>query len=90
MPIQIMDATGTGCVIYKCEVFDKIDYPWFETNRYEGNEPGEDIRFCQKLKAAGYSIWVQRSVDVPQKTGIIVNQAFHDVYNKIEGKGVKR
>jgi len=78
-----VDATGTGCIIFKCEVFKNIPYPWFEDKGDEGGA-GEDIGFCQKLKAADYSIWVQRDIEVPQLAKVSVNQAFHDVYQLIK------
>jgi hypothetical protein len=77
-----VDATGTGCIMYNCEVFDEIPYPWFEQKAYEGG-PGEDVYFCQKLKAAGYSIWVHRSVNIPHKVQLEANQALHDLYMKL-------
>ena len=42
------------------EVFEKIPPPWFEF-RYDEQgllTLGEDFHFCEKVRDAGYEIWV--------------------------------
>lgn len=76
-----VDATGGGCLMYNMEVFRKIPYPWFEfQQREDGGVIGEDIGFCQKLKAAGYKIFVDPSVEVGHLTTMIVNGATNKLY----------
>ncbi len=48
-----VQATGNGCTLYRMELFDKIDNPWFLT------VPGqctEDVHFFSKIKASGYDV----------------------------------
>lgn len=57
--LQEIDATGTGCIIIKREVLEKVDKP-FE-NRYDKDGIkvlGLDLSFCQKAKELGYRCWV--------------------------------
>lgn len=55
-----VDGIGFGCVLTKTDVFNFIEKPWFpitytkKTNDYLG----EDMNFCQKATAEGYSIMV--------------------------------
>lgn len=60
-----VDTTGTGCLMIKREVFEKIDPPWFEFMKNpDPNVPygiGEDVIFCNKAKLEGYKIFVDTS-----------------------------
>lgn len=54
---------GAGCMLIKCEVFDKLAKPWFpwiETNSSDPRIPSvtvsEDISFCNAVRAAGFEI----------------------------------
>ncbi|MEN6615117.1 MAG: hypothetical protein ABFD12_01025 [Syntrophorhabdus sp.] len=76
------DATGTGCILYNMEVFRKLPYPWFrfQKNPENGMVIGEDIGFCQDLKAAGYKIYVDTSVEIGHLATIIVNDSMNKLY----------
>lgn len=61
MPFQYdkliqVDIAGTGFLMIKREVFEKVKYPWFECG--EKGQSGEDIYFCVKCKEAGIPIFV--------------------------------
>src|SRR3990167_7291461 len=56
-------ASGTGCMLIKMSVFDKIKRPWFAFGDPE-MQVGEDIFFCRKSQQAGFNIWVDPSVSV--------------------------
>lgn len=59
-----VDATGCACLLIKTDVFNKIEKPWFDFSVYKGTEcKGEDIVFCEKLKAAGYEIFVDTGLE---------------------------
>lgn len=53
---------GTGCMLIKTEVFDRIDEPWFETvdempnGKLVSNSVTDDLWFCQKVTDAGFKI----------------------------------
>lgn len=54
-----VDATGCGCVLFDTRVFSDIPRPWFEFGkRANGDDVGEDILFCEKLRGAGHKIFV--------------------------------
>ncbi len=55
-----VDAVGMGCCLIKAEVFRKVPPPWFKYE-VESNK-GEDIYFCEKVRAAGFDIWVDPEV----------------------------
>ena len=76
------DATGAGCVMYDMSVFKKMPYPWFKfTKEEDGRTIGEDIGFCQDLKAAGYRIFVDTTVPAGHLATMIINEATHRLYS---------
>jgi hypothetical protein len=81
-----VDATGTGCIMYDMEIFRKMPYPWFrfQTNPENGMTIGEDIGFCQDLKAAGYDIFVDTSVEIGHLSTMIINKATHSLYGAMK------
>lgn len=50
---------GMGMVLIRREVFEAIQFPWFETVYDKVNRKwvGEDVDFCIKARAAGYDVW---------------------------------
>lgn len=54
-----VEGIGFGCVLTKREVFEKIEFPWFE-NYYDEEHiaVGEDVDFCSKAIKAGFRIMV--------------------------------
>lgn len=83
-----VDATGTGCILYDMEVFRKLPYPWFKFQKdpATGMTIGEDIFFCQTLKAAGYDIYVDTSVEIGHLATMIITEATHDLYKAMKTK----
>jgi hypothetical protein len=71
-----VDATGAGCMMWDMDVFRKMPFPWFKFRRDPDNGAGigEDIGFCQDLKAAGYKIFVDTSVPADHLTSIAINE----------------
>lgn len=59
-----VDATGTGCLLIRSDVFEAIPEPWFEHRRREDDlgDVGEDIDFCTKVRSAGIPIYVDADV----------------------------
>lgn len=61
-----VDATGCGCLLVNCNVFKKIQLPYFHF--MDNPDPnikfkiGEDVYFCNLLKTFGYDIFVDTSV----------------------------
>lgn len=57
--LQKVDAVGTGCILIKREVFEKLEDNPFTPERYEDDriKVGEDIMFCRRAEKAGIDIW---------------------------------
>lgn len=61
------EALGCGCMLVKMEVFDKIQFPWFqiyinpETRKLEMSE---DVWFCNQARQAGYEIFCDPTIKV--------------------------
>ena len=49
---------GFGCCLVKTDVFDKIDFPYFVF----GEDYGEDIYFCRKVREKGIKIFIDPDV----------------------------
>ncbi len=53
-----VDATGTGCIIIKREVLEKIKWPF--RNEYDADgikKYGLDLMFCQRAKKEGFKVY---------------------------------
>jgi hypothetical protein len=48
-------AAGCGGMLVRRRVIDAIGDPWFEYK--SGEVPNEDLEFCRKVRAAGFTIW---------------------------------
>ena len=77
-----VDATGCGCVMFKTDVFFKVDPPWFVFRPPEGDEKGlgEDIGFCAKLRKTGCRIFVDTALEVEHLALMSVNRAAFELY----------
>ena len=53
--IQV-DIVGTGFLLIKREVFERVEYPWFQCS--DKSQSGEDVFFCVKCKEVGIPIFV--------------------------------
>jgi SAM-dependent methyltransferase len=70
-PIMEVDATGAAFLLVKREVFEKLG-----PNPFRNTGGGEDVSFCERARAAGYSIKVDTSLDIGHIGEVIVNKAF--------------
>lgn len=78
-------ATGTGCILYKVDVFQNIPYPWFEFSVTEDGQPiGEDINFCHKLRKNGYKIFVDCSIEIGHSANLMVNYSTYKLYKTLQ------
>lgn len=59
-------ALGTGFMLIKMSVFDKIEKPWFNFGRNSEAELvyGEDTFFCQQVIKAGLEVWCDGSLNI--------------------------
>lgn len=65
---------GTGCLMLRREVLDKVPYPWFQTpwKQYEDGGwslTGEDTFFCERVEEYGYSIYLDQRIRSPHYAG---------------------
>jgi hypothetical protein len=76
-----VDACGGGCAMYDMEVFKKMPYPWYKNVKQANGMPiGEDIKFAQDAKEAGYKIFVDTSVPAGHLATMIINTATNRLY----------
>jgi hypothetical protein len=56
--------TGTGMLLIKRHVFEKMKKPWFETTyRQKQNDwMGEDVYFCTMARVQGFKVWVDHDL----------------------------
>lgn len=80
-----VDATGTGCILYNMEVFDKIPEPWFKFRMDENeHQIGEDIGFCSELRNAGYKIYVDTAVEVDHLSMLAIGEGTWKLYRRMK------
>ncbi len=73
------DITGMGCMLVKREVIEKVSEkkPVFTVNdNSDSSVKGEDAIFCEKIREAGYKIWVSKKVIAGHFGGILVPKNF--------------
>lgn len=86
-----VDATGAACMMYDMEVFRSMPAPWFKFRKMDdGTNVGEDIGFCQDLKAAGYRIFVDTSVPADHLTTIAINEKTNRLWRTMKTKEQQR
>lgn len=47
-------ATGTGCLLVRREVLEKVPYPWFKIGQLEPDILNEDVSFCMQAAEYGF------------------------------------
>ena len=51
---------GMGCAFIKTDIFNRIDYPWYDWVNYADDNRGmlsEDLYFCERCKSRGIEIY---------------------------------
>jgi hypothetical protein len=84
--LEVVDMVGTGVMLCRMDVFDRIEKPWFatpwvpEANNYQG----EDVYFCKLLKKAGIDVHIDH--DISKQIGHIGSLAYkHEHIWHLEG-----
>ena len=54
--VEKIDRAGFGCVLFKREVFEILELPWFEERPW-GPIRGTDFILCEKLERAGIPLY---------------------------------
>lgn len=63
--LEMVGATGLGLCLIGREVFEAAAKPWFRTTIHDdGRFGGEDVHFCQQVRAAGIPVHVDHGLIV--------------------------
>ncbi len=82
-----IDATGCGCMMFSLLAALEIDDPWFELMPTpKGDQMGEDIAFCSKMRAAGVEIYADTSIVIDHIAEIAINREFHEIWKRLNRK----
>lgn len=76
---------GIGCLLVDMDVFNKIWFPPFHDkwNMELGKrQKGHDVIFCEEVRAAGYKVYVDTSVDCTHIGRSMTNKIWIDAYYK--------
>ena len=74
-------------MFYAREVLEKISPPWYEFNLNEkgtNRKESQDFSFNEKVRKAGYKIYVNTDMVVQHLVMISVDTRLHDLWNKVE------
>jgi len=83
--LEKVDEVGTGCVIIKREVFEKLGDNPFTPERYEDDriKVGEDIMFCRRAKEKGIEIWTHWDYKCRHYKEIDLSSIPTEMFNKL-------
>lgn len=80
-----IDACGMACCMIKREVFEKMEFPWYEVVIHDFTEDegimGEDLCFCKKAKQMGFNIMADTGLVIPHIGGVIDERTYFAVRN---------
>ena len=71
--MQQVVATGAGCLLVKANVLRTLGAPyWRISQRPDGTMVGEDIDFCVRARAAGFTVWCDMDTSIGHLTTVAV------------------
>ena len=65
-------STGAGCLLVRTEVLKQLEPPYWRIGQIRSDVAGDDIDFCRRVRAKGFSIWCDTDVRVGHFTSAIV------------------
>jgi hypothetical protein len=86
--LEEVEGIGMGCMMIKTEILKNIEPPFFNFEYYDNDWHGEDFYFQQKLRDAGYKIWVD--MNLSRQIYHIGQWAFGHTINANEEKIIQR
>ena len=85
-----IDAAGTGCLLVHRSVLEKMrevadpnqgkDWCWFWDGPVKGEWIGEDLLFCRRAKALGFTIHVNTAAILPHQKSFWMEEIHHDIW----------
>ncbi len=60
--IERIDRCGMSCCLVHRKVFEAINPPWFTVGNWDEETRGEDFRFCDIVREAGFTIFAHYDV----------------------------
>lgn len=85
------DAIGTGCIIIKREILEKMKRPFW--NYYDENGlryAGLDLTFCKRAKDLGYKVWCHLNYRCSHWTETDVLQIYDAIMKRDDTMGVDK
>lgn len=79
--LQEVDAIGTGCLLIRRDVLEKLERPWFEFS----DRMGEDMYFCHQAKKLGYKVLLDGDVKCKHLTTVEVSE---EMFLAAKGQGL--
>jgi hypothetical protein len=61
--LEAVDGVGFGVALMQTDIVKGLARPWFRHGQTaSGGDIGEDLMFCQAVRAAGHTIWIDRGL----------------------------
>jgi hypothetical protein len=60
--LQEVDVAGGGALLIDLKALERVEQPWFEDEAKTGYST--DVQICQKFRAAGFSVYLDSSVEI--------------------------
>ena len=61
--LEVVDHVGMAVMLMRTDLVTDMPQPWFRHQLNEaGEDVGEDVVFCRKLRAAGHSIYIDHDI----------------------------
>ena len=71
-------SAGAGCLLVRTAVLKQLEPPYWRIGQIRSDAAGEDIDFCRRVRAKGFSIWCDTDVRVGHFTSAILYPAQQD------------
>lgn len=77
--VEAVDTVGPAVMLMHTDVVTRLPRPWFEHGRNErGEDIGEDVMFCRKLRTAGQAIYIDH--DLSKEIGHIGQHTYRPIH----------
>lgn len=84
-----VDYTGAACLLMHRTVLETLAdtygenaHPWFAESEIGGQEYGEDVTFCMRVRAAGFPIYVHTGIKVGHMKMAVIDEETYLTYRR--------